>query len=52
MLTGVHFFATSWLGLGEVETPIIADEMIIKDSQNFIATFICETLLQKDASYL
>jgi hypothetical protein len=52
MLTGIHFFATSCLGLGEAETPIIADEMIIKDSQNFIAAFICEALLQKDASYL
>ena len=52
MLTGIHFFATSWLGLGEAEIPIIADKRIIEDCQNFIAAFICEALLQKDASYL
>jgi len=38
MLTGIHFFATSCLGLGETETPIIVDKMIIKDCQNF---YIC-----------
>ena len=43
MLTGIHFFVTSWLGLGEAETQIVADKMIIEDTQNFIAAFICET---------